>query len=264
LDAFGVDRGAWEPLVLTNLDKRNDKTKRSSYVSIEPATIELPHTFYPLGTRGNKWDIIGFEYLKMRGIDPHSYTFYLADSSDPKWYGRIIIPIYKDGRLIFYQGRDMTKAHQKKYLSADVPKDNVLFGYNHLFEKHNEPLFVVEGIFDAIVVDGVATIGNELSDAQIKWLNKSPRQKVIIPDKYGKGYLLTKTAITTDNWAVSTPDFGEAKDVNEAFVKYGKLYVISEIINNIHTGSAAEIAVNIYCTDQGNERGTFRNLRTTQ
>lgn len=259
LDAFGIDRDEWKPIEFNQLGKYFETTKRTETQEIEPATIELPEEFYKLGTRGDKWDIIATSYLEDRQIDPSLHEFYLSDKSNAKWYGRLIMPVYKDQRLIFFQGRDLTKLQPKKYLSVDVPKDNVLYGFEKLFDHQGDKLFIVEGMFDAMSIGGVATIGNEMTSAQIKWLNKSPKTKIIIPDRFGNGHLLIKPALEHDNWAVSTPFInGWTKDMNDAVVEYGKIYTLKQIIDNITTNKfEIDLKTKLYCkgtTEHGKRR----------
>jgi hypothetical protein len=85
-----------------------------------------------------------------------------------------------------------------------------------------------------------------MTPEQIEWINKSPRQKIVIPDRKGDGHLLAKQAITL-NWSVATPDIGDCKDINEAVIHYGKLYVIKAITTQIHNEFAAEALTMLYC-----------------
>lgn len=48
-------------------------------------------------------------------------------------------------------------------------------------------------------------------------------------------------------WKVATPDLGQCKDITEAIVKYGKLYVIKNIMENIYSGTTAETMLGLYC-----------------
>ena len=69
-----------------------------------------------------------------------------------KWLKRIIIPMYKNSNLIFYQGRDLSGTAQKKYQSPSTDAAKVLYGFDNLHNyKVNEPLYVVEGWFDAFL-----------------------------------------------------------------------------------------------------------------
>jgi len=267
LDAFNVPDDEWKQVLLTSMAHKNQGStnivQTGISIDIEPKEIELPKHFYPLGTDDDKWTVIARDYLEFdRGVDPDSSSFYLStgqgDKQAAKWKGRLIIPIYKDRKLIFYQGRALVEM-QKKYLSPPVPKDKVLYGFDKLFENTERPLYIVEGWFDANAVDGVAVFGNQLSDEQIKWLNRSRRQKVIIPDRFGDGQLLANQAIDL-GWQISAPDIGDCKDMSAAVKRFGKLYVMKSITNNTLSGFAAQTAIGVYCKS-GQDKGKKKNKK---
>jgi hypothetical protein len=253
--AFGIPDTAWQPVVFQNLARirpQNSNNQPQQYVSIEPSRIELPSYFIQLGvgtSMSNEVAEYAKEYLKDdRGIDWQSYPFYIAKDvpQAKRWFGRLVIPIYKDNKLIYYQGRDLSGLAQRKYLSPVVDRERVLYGYENLHTNIDEPLYVVESFFDAFLLNGVAVFGNKLYEPQIKWLNQSRRQKVIIPDRYGDGHLLAKQAIDL-GWAVATPDAPGCKDITDVVKKYGMLYTLKTIHDNTHEGFAALTNVALYC-----------------
>jgi DNA primase len=148
--------------------------------------------------------------------------------------------------LIFYFGRDLTGTRVKKYMSPDVPKQNILYGFDHMFEDTSEPLYVAEGWFDVFRLKGVAVLGNRMTPGQITWLNKSHRPKVVIPDRFGDGHLLAEQAIEL-GWSVSTPDIGECKDINEAMCKYGEFFTRLTIKKHTYEGFEALVRTQTYC-----------------
>lgn len=264
---FGVPDDEWQQVLFTamaNKDagKSGNEGPIIQHKSIEPAVLDLPDTFYPLADAelDDKWAAIANYYLtEERGIEPSSYPFYLSKRTDDprlkKWFGRVIVPIYKDGKVIFYQGRDLTGKAQKKYESPAVSREKVLYGFDLLFDNGDIPLYIVEGWFDAFVIDGVAILGNEISDAQIEWLNRSRKKKVYIPDRFGSGKVGAEKALKL-GWHISTPDIGGCKDMNEAVKKYGKLYVMKTIVDNTAIGFEAEAKLGVYCKwEPKNQRG---------
>lgn len=257
LTDFSVPQDEWQQVLLTNLavQKAGKKGEIIQQIeNIEPEEIPLPDMFYPLADAkdGDKWAEIARWYLtEERGVDPDSYPFMLVtpteDKFKKKWNGRLIIPAYKDGKLIFYQGRDLIGNKMKKYESPSTPKDKVLYGFDRIFEHTTAPLYIVEGWFDADAVDGIAIVGNELSEAQIQWLNRSPRKKVYIPDKSGDGQRSAKKALD-QGWSISTPDIGQnCKDMSDAVNKYGKMYVMKSLADNTADGFVANTNLGIYC-----------------
>ncbi len=260
LYSFGIPENEWQQLILNNLrdvHTNGKKKKRENPVSssIEPKEIPLPSHFYKLGSSDSedKWTVIARDYLEyQRGIDADSYPFYLSTGGstkyEKKWLGRLMIPIYKDGKLIFYLGRALTgKVAGAKYLNAPVDRENTLYGYDHIQDNTELPLYVVEGWFDAQAVDGVAVFGNRLSSGQISWLNRTRRPKVIIPDRLGDGHLLAEHALDL-GWQVSFPEIGNCKDVSESVQRFGKLYVMKSIVDNTMAGFAAMTHLGVLCS----------------
>lgn len=256
LESFGIPSVDWEPVLFASLanQERNAEAGIDAprIVSIEPDIQEFPPFFYPLtDDPADDWAQFGIEYLKSRNIDWKSHPFYCVrrvkdDPENQRWYGRLIIPVYKDGKLIFWQGRDLTDMHVKKYLSPSFDKDRVLGGFDRIREYTTQPLYITEGWFDAYHVKGVAVFGSRLMEPQVKWLNQSHRQKVVIPDRFGDGHLLALDALKL-GWSIALPDIGSCKDVDAAVKQYGELYTLMSIRENTFSGFEAEARLGIYC-----------------
>lgn len=255
LTDFDVPTTDWNRVLFSGFQLRNSGQTlehQPQKSQIEPIELPLPETFYPLAEADDKWAEIARYYLKdERGIDPSSYPFMLSKQTSiphlKKWFGRVIIPIYKNNKLIFYIGRDLTGKATKKYESPAVSRDRVIYGFDKLFVDADQPLYVVEGWFDAHVIGGVAILGNELSQSKINWLNRSPRKKVYVPDQFGDGIGGAKQALEA-GWSISTPEIGSCKDLNEAVCKYGKLYVLQTLIDQTSTSTFdANIKLNVFC-----------------
>lgn len=254
LNDFSIPEDAWQPLLfkaLQNKDNGKTKTKRSltQITQFEPAELILPTSFYQLSEApdNDKWAIIANDYLEYeRHILPSSYPFYLSEKTNDKhlakWYKRLIIPMYKEGKLIFYQGRRLLETMPKKYESPSTESNKVLGCFDNALLKTEVPLIVVEGWFDAFAVDGVAVIGNTISKEQIYWINKSPRKKIYVPDKTGKGYIAAKQALDL-GWEISVPDFTDCKDTSDAVKRFGKLYTLKSIIDSSCSGFSAELQI---------------------
>jgi hypothetical protein len=270
LQAFGIPELDWKPVLFTALVNAQNHTGTAVptvTMNIEPAEVHLLPFFIPLtDDKNNEWCQYAIEYLRdERGIDWKTHPFMVTSKANhpdnERWYGRLIIPIFKDKKLIFYQGRDLTDLHIKKYLNPSFPKDNVLSGFDQLFAHTNDPLYITEGWFDAYHINGVAVFGNKMTSSQIKWLNQSHRPKVVIPDRFGDGYLLAEQALSL-GWGVSTPDIGSMKDVNAAIVKYGQLYTKKSIREHTQTDETqALVNIGNYCERKEKEKNGKRKTR---
>lgn len=244
LSDFGIHEEEWQPIIFELFGKHKSgkqSRQRKQQTDIEPTELHVPQPFYLLSQadHNDKWAQIATDYLiNERDLDPNSYPFMLCGKHSDhkqwdKWRRRLIIPIYKQDKLVFYQGRALTNNVQPKYLSPPVPKERVLYGYERIFEKSDNPIYVVEGWFDAFKLGGygVALLGNEITDQQIRWLNRTPRTKVYIPDRFGNGRQTAERALVI-GWSISTPPIGSCKDIADAVNRYGLLYVLKSITDN--------------------------------
>lgn len=243
--AYDIPDIDWLPFVKHN--KEQAKQQSQQYFSIVPSTIVLPSSFYQIQDDNSDWNSYAIEYLHNRNIDWKSQPFYLADKHNKQWYGRIIVPVFHNNNLIYYFGRDLTDKHKLKYKNADTSDSSVLFGYHNINHQSNEPIYICEGWFDAYPINGVAIFKNKLSENHIKWLNRSNRRKVVIPDQYGNGQQLAQQAISL-GWDISFPFIdSDVSDVSTGISKYGLLWVLKSIRENTKTGFDAQLNIQIYC-----------------
>lgn len=254
LNDFGIPEDEIKQINFSLLGKNPSKPKQQKqHRDVEPEQISLPQTFYYLknASDDDKWAQVAIAYLQDRGIDPYSYPFMLSQQTNnrilDRWCKRVIIPIYKQEKLIFYQGRDLTGKAPQKYLSPSTRKERVLYGFEHLKQQTHRPLYVTEGWFDAFTISGVALFGSEITPEQRIWLNSSPRQKVIIPDRSGDGGRLGQQALKF-GWSISTPEIGSCKDISQAINKYGLLYIIKSISEHTYKDHFEGMtALSMYC-----------------
>lgn len=260
-DAFGIPSSEFKEMMFDAFVTQSSLKKLSTVVprvTINFNDLTLPKFLRPLITdgTGDVYDEIACEYLLDRGIPPTGYTFLIADKNLASmlqyinWKGRVVIPYYRHGKVVFYQGRDMLDTDRTKYLSPPDSRDAVFYGFDEIYSTTDKPLYIHEGFFDAFLLkDSVATFSNKLTDQQIEILNRCHRTKVVIPDRVGKGYIIANQAIE-QGWSVSFPDIGNTcKDMNEAIVKYGRLYILKSIADHTYSGFAAQTMVNMYCKE---------------
>ena len=89
---------------------------------------------------------------------------------------------------------------------------------------------LVEGPVDAISIDGVGALSNELNEMQIARINSLGKEVIVVPDNDRSGTKLITTALD-QGWAVSLPEWGkDVKDVADAVKKYGRIYTLYTIL----------------------------------
>jgi len=176
------------------------------------------------------------DYLIGRGYDPMDGNF--CWSPAPGFIDRVIIPFKYDGVVVGNTARKV-KDGKPKYLSDQHP----FFVFNvDAQDPLNKYVFVCEGPFDALAVDGVALLTNEISQQQAHIINQLGKEVIVIPDQDQAGVMLIKQAIDYD-WSVAFPNWSEdVKDCADAVKKYGKLFVI---VDAIKTAQRGEIKISV-------------------
>jgi DNA primase len=84
-------------------------------------------------------------------------------------------------------------------------------------------VIVVEGVFDALSISGLAVLHADINDAQARLIRSLGRDVVVVPDQDEAGMRLVDRAVEL-GWAVSMPDWpADVKDVNDAVIQLGRL-----------------------------------------
>ena len=171
--------------------------------------------------------LASIEYVHRRSIDPNRYNFFWTPEESYNLHRRIVIPYYYKQEIVGYTARAIVDGIKPKYWSSH-PAD---FVFNLDMQKPNSKFVIVcEGPFDAMSVDGVSVSGAEISDTQVDQIDRLQREVIIVPDTDRAGRKLVERAVEL-GWTVSFPVWQETcKDINEAVVKYGKLFVLKSIL----------------------------------
>jgi len=102
----------------------------------------------------------------------------------------------------------------------------------NLDEQRPQKIFciVVEGPIDALHIDGVAVMRAEINDQQAMLIDRLNKDTIVLPDRDETGAGMVEQAIAR-GWSVSMPEWSpEIKDVNDAVIKYGRLYTLYSIV----------------------------------
>jgi hypothetical protein len=172
------------------------------------------------------------DYIVKRKIDIKKYTFALSESTEVNLNRRVIIPFRYQDRMVGWTARIIDDKHKLKYYSSQPP------GYVFNLDKQkqdNKFVVVCEGPFDAMSIDGVATLSNTISEQQARQIKMLQRQVIVVPDHDSSGLMQIEAALA-NNWSVSFPDWWETcKDVNDSVVRYGRLFTIKNILDRTVT-----------------------------
>jgi hypothetical protein len=171
------------------------------------------------------------DYVQSRGINVNDYPFMITPNESGRQGNRIIIPYTYQNKIV---------GHTSRFLDNKTPKyineqqQGYVFGID--FQKPEyEVCILVEGIFDALSINGCALTHNTINDDQVELLSQLNRKIIFVPDRDKTGLATCDRALEL-GYSVSIPNWeSDVKDVNDAVVKYGKLATLLSILQNATT-----------------------------
>jgi hypothetical protein len=166
------------------------------------------------------------QYLLNRGINPSSYPFLITPHEKGRNGNRIIIPYTYKNKIV---------GHTSRFLDNKIPKyiNEQQPGYVFNIDSQKpdwQVCIVTEGIFDALSIDGVAVLHNDINNDQVTLLGSLNKPIILVPDRDNTGLALCDKALEL-GYRVSLPNWEpNIKDVNDAVVRYGKLPTLLSIL----------------------------------
>jgi len=154
-----------------------------------------------------------------------------------RYRGRAIIPVYKDGHIIYFQGRALVDI-EPKYLNPIVEKENVVHNEEN-FDK-NLYIIVTEGLIDAFMIgnQGTSCLGASLSEGFYKKIEKlSDRGIIIVLDNDKTGMeklfiLLKENFINKAKFFIMPYKYKEIKDLNQLVTDCGIENIYDFVMEN--------------------------------
>ena len=170
------------------------------------------------------------QYAKDRGI----YGLYplLWFDNDPLYTKRLVVPFTYNGELVGWTARHISPPDKQtpKYLHKMT--SGYVFNVDRFVDTKRELVIVVEGVFDAIMIDGVAVLGNHVTAEQAHLISKLGNRIILCPDRDEPGKELIDEALAL-GWEVSFPPWEDSvKDATDAANKYGRLLTLASIIKH--------------------------------
>ena len=161
------------------------------------------------------------EYLQRRGI-PLDYPFLYKTMPRPG----IVIPFTHNNQVVGHTTRFLDD-RTPKYIQDIQP--GYVFGID-LQKSQWQSVIVVEGVFDALAINGMAVLHAEINDAQARLIRSLGRDVVVVPDQDEAGMRLVDRAVEL-GWSVSMPEWpAKVKDVNDAVIRWGRLATLLTIM----------------------------------
>jgi hypothetical protein len=168
----------------------------------------------------------GLAYLNRRQL-PVDYPFMYKTMPRPG----IVVPFTHDNQVV---------GHTTRFLDDRVPKyiQDIQPGYvfgTDLQGANWQYAIVVEGVFDALSISGLAVLHADINEAQARLIRSMGRDVIVVPDQDEAGMRLVDRAVEL-GWSVSMPDWpADVKDVNDAVIRWGRLATLITIMQGRET-----------------------------
>ena len=131
------------------------------------------------------------KYILSRGYSPKKIQKVWGQLYGTGFYGaykyRLIIPIIFNGKLISYQGRDITGKQELRYKNCPKPQEvkhikDVVYGYDQAYG--GDSVVVCEGVMDVwrLGPGSVATFGIDYTRKQVMLIGRSFKNRFIFYD----------------------------------------------------------------------------------
>lgn len=169
------------------------------------------------------------EYAEQRGLLGNFPLMHINNSLYKK---RLVVPFMYNNELVGWTGRHINPPNKEtaKYLLN--MQSGYVFNIDRYVNSDRNFVIVVEGVFDAILIDGISVLGNGVTSEQAQLIAKLNKRVILCPDKDSAGKDLIAKAVEL-GWEVSFPKWSpECKDVADAVNKYGRLLTMKSIIDN--------------------------------
>jgi hypothetical protein len=180
------------------------------------------------------------QYAIARGLLGLYPLLYFAN--DILYSKRLVVPFTFNGDIVGWTGRHINPPDKKtpKYLHKMT--SGYVFNIDRFADSKREIVIVTEGVFDAIMIDGIAVLGNHVTPEQAHLIDKLGKRIILCPDRDKAGKELIEEALAL-GWEVSFPPWDDdIKDAADAVNKYGRLLTVSSIIKHA-TANTVKIKV---------------------
>jgi len=172
------------------------------------------------------------DYATQRGLD--SARLLYSDTKPAGMWKRFIIPCTYKNKLVGYTARTTDENSKPKYHNSY--DTGYVYGMDDQLP-NAKFVVVTEGVLDAMSIGGVGILSNNASETQAEIIDTLAREVILVPDRDSAGQRLIDDALEY-GWSVSFPEWGsDVKDINDAVVRYGKLFTLKSIIDAKQTMS---------------------------
>jgi len=229
---MGVDQNTISALNLESLRHKDisqlaqDRTQ-TKLTKVTFNKLELPEELRLIEESDQQY----VDYLESRAVDPGDYPYMISPDQKGRQAERIVIPYTYDGVIVGWSARYLDD-RQPKFINEQ--QQGYVFGTD-LQQDHWTQAIVVEGIFDALSLNCLAVLHNDINAKQAQVIASLRKDITVVPDQDEAGLKLVDRAVEL-GWAVSMPEWHPGvKDVNDAVKRYGRLGTLITIMNSRET-----------------------------
>jgi hypothetical protein len=224
----GIDEVEIQRWSLESLQHKDllDFTKPKQKIKIKFKDHKLPEG--ELLDKNNPLHKVFVDYVQSRAVNIEDYPFLITPNEQGRMANRVIIPYTYKGKIVGNTSRFLDN-RTPKYLNEQ--QQGYVFNIDSQLPNWTVCI-VTEGIFDALAIDGVAVMHDDISEDQARLLSTLNRQIIVVPDRDKTGLKLIDRALEL-GYQVSLPNWDkDIKDTNDAVVRYGKLPTLLSILQN--------------------------------
>ena len=218
--------GKWSLESLQQKDLLEIVIQKKTKIKIKFKDHELPEGEMLDGN--NPLHKVYVDYVQSRGINYNEYPFLITPTATGRYANRIIIPYTYNNKIV---------GHTSRFLDNKIPKyineQQPGYVFNIDVQKSEwQVCILTEGIFDALSIDGIAIMHDDISNDQAQLIASLNKQIIVVPDRDKTGLKLCDRALEL-GYSVSLPNWElDIKDVNDAVVRYGKLPTLLSILQS--------------------------------
>jgi hypothetical protein len=218
--------GKWSLESLQQKDLLEIVIQKKTKIKIKFKDHELPEG--ELIDENNPLHKVYIDYVQSRGINYNEYPFLITPTAKGRYANRIIIPYTYKNKIV---------GHTSRFLDNKIPKyineQQPGYVFNIDIQKPEwQVCILTEGIFDALSIDGIAIMHDDISNEQAQLISSLNKQIIVVPDRDKTGLKICDRALEL-GYSVSLPNWeSDIKDVNDAVVRYGKLPTLLSILQS--------------------------------
>jgi len=194
---FYQTSGVYEARLRAFFGDRPKYTAPKRIVASDTADVSLPDEFLTLPELDEATFTEVYYYLKSRGITQRAMeTAMLGYCKKGEHWGYVIIPVFANGEVVYWQGRRFKHRQQKFYNPKSSRKAEILYEMASVTDP--ESILLVESAFNALTLDDgqgksstkiFALLGSTLSEEQLS--------KILMYERYAKDIIV---ALDPDAW----------------------------------------------------------------